>query len=538
MQANDWWRGAVIYQIYPRSFHDTNQDGIGDLVGIIEKLNYIAELGVDAIWISPFLRSPQNDFGYDVSDYFDVDPLFGSLHDFDLLIEKAHQLNLKIIMDLVLNHTSDQHAWFQESCQNRNNSKADWYVWADAKKEGIPPNNWLSVFGGSAWTWHPQREQYYLHNFLASQPDLNFHCPQVVEAVLNILEFWLKRGVDGFRLDAVNYYFHDALLRDNPIRPEEEIGAEGAPAANPYTRQYHLYDKTQPENYMVLKKIRELLNRYKGTMTIGEVGDDNSLLTGAAYTKGETFLHTVYSFRMLDVSDDFSAEFMHKTIEESEKHMTESWPCWAFSNHDVPRVATRFAHGKPSPALNKILMATLLSLRGSVCLYQGEELGLTEAEVAYEKMRDPYGLNFYPKFKGRDGCRTPMPWHERIEPSAVEPWLPIYEPHFNNAVPLQDSNKNSELNAYRQFLKWRKKFPALIKGDLQLLPFSKDILAFQRKLNQQNIIIILNLSDQIKEYQLPNKPYEKLEGHGFQAELKNNTAYLPPYGALFLMESI
>ncbi|MCU0831460.1 MAG: alpha-amylase family glycosyl hydrolase, partial [Rhizobiaceae bacterium] len=293
----DWWRGAVIYQIYPRSFQDSNGDGIGDLKGITERLDHVASLGVDAIWLSPFFTSPMKDMGYDVSDYCDVDPVFGTLADFDALVAKAHALGLKVMIDQVLSHSSDQHPWFIESKSSRTNKKADWYVWADAKPAGDPPTNWQSVFGGSAWTWHSGRRQYYLHNFLASQPDLNFHNPAVQDALLKTTEFWLKRGVDGFRLDTVNFYVHDARLRDNP---GVDLAPGALPAVNPYGHQTHLFDKTRPENIAFLKRFRALLDRFDARAAVGEVGDeDRSLKTMAEYTSGGDRLHMCYSFDML-----------------------------------------------------------------------------------------------------------------------------------------------------------------------------------------------------------------------------------------------
>ncbi len=284
-QGADWWRGAVIYQIYPRSFMDSRGDGIGDLRGVIEKLDYIASLNVDAIWLSPFFTSPMKDFGYDISNYRDVDPMFGSLEDFDRLVEAAHARGLKVTIDQVMSHTSDQHAWFEESRQSRDNPKADWYVWADPKPDGAPPTNWQSVFGGSAWQWDTRRCQYYLHNFLASQPDLNFRTPAVVEAILEEARFWLERGVDGFRLDAVNFCTHGEL-KDNPPRQEITESFLGVRPDNPYGYQLHQYDKTQPENLVFLERLRALLDEYPGATSVGEVGDDDALGVMAAYSQG------------------------------------------------------------------------------------------------------------------------------------------------------------------------------------------------------------------------------------------------------------
>lgn len=529
-----WWHGAIIYQVYPRSFFDSNQDGVGDLAGITEKLNYIADLGVDAIWISPFLKSPQEDFGYDVSDYYQVDPLFGSLADFDALIEKAHALGLRVLMDMVLNHTSVQHAWFQESRQDRTNPKADWYVWAEPRPDGSAPNNWLSVFGGSAWEWDAGRQQYYLHNFLVSQPDLNFHHPEVVNAVLEATEFWLKRGVDGFRLDTANFYVHDQELRDNPIRAAHEPPAEGVPPQNPYARQHHVYDKSRPENFAILKKIRQLMNRYPNTVTIGEIGDDHSLLTAASYVRGDDHLHMVYNFRLLDASSNFSPNFMREVITELEDHIDDGWPCWSFSNHDVVRVATRFSQGEPHAGRSKVLLALLFSLRGTVCLYQGEELGLVEAEVPFEKMRDPYGIRFYPEFKGRDGCRTPMPWDE-IDGgfSNAEPWLPLFAPHLAQAAALQQRDPHSVLQLCKTFLHWRKQYPALCCGEIRVVFATENLLVFERSWQEQTILAAFNLG--VEPFQLPvsiTQDFSALQGHGFSSALTT----VPAWSASFAIK--
>ncbi|MDZ7602678.1 MAG: alpha-amylase family glycosyl hydrolase, partial [Hoeflea sp.] len=309
--SSDWWRGCVIYQVYPRSYQDTSGDGIGDIAGIIRRLDHIASLGVDAIWLSPFFKSPMADFGYDVSDYCDVDPMFGTLSDFDELVALAHAKGLRIIIDQVISHSSDQHPWFRESRSSRDNAKADWYVWADPKPDGTAPNNWLSIFGGPAWEWDSTRRQYYMHNFLASQPDLNFHTADLQAAILDTVKFWLDRGVDGFRLDTVNFYVHDRLLRDNPplklsVEDGNFMGVD-APDTNPYGFQDHLYDKSQPENIVFLQRLRALMDTYEGRTTVGEVGDGRrSLKTVAAYTNGGDKLHMCYTFDML--GSEFSAE--------------------------------------------------------------------------------------------------------------------------------------------------------------------------------------------------------------------------------------
>ncbi len=340
-QDPDWWRGAVIYQIYPRSFQDANGDGIGDLAGIVQRLPHIARLGADAIWISPFFTSPMKDFGYDVSDYCDVDPMFGTLADFDAVVDTAHRLGLRVMIDLVLSHTSDAHPWFVESRRDRTNPKADWFVWADPKPDGTPPNNWLSVFGGSAWAWDGRRQQYYLHNFLDSQPDLNFHHEPVQEALLDVARFWLKRGVDGFRLDTINFYIADKYLRDNPPLPPELRNDSIAPAVNPYNHQLHLFSKNQPENLEFLRKFRAVLNPY-GAAAVGEVGDaQRGLEIMAEYTSGGDKVQMCYPFEMLQPTR-LTAAALAQTFARMEAKAPDAWPCWAYSNHDVIRHVTRW----------------------------------------------------------------------------------------------------------------------------------------------------------------------------------------------------
>ncbi|SFC64418.1 alpha-glucosidase [Pseudoalteromonas denitrificans] len=504
MAKHNWWQGAVIYQIYPRSFQDTNNDGIGDIPGIINRLDYIKSLGVDAIWVSPFFKSPMKDFGYDISDYRDIDPIFGNIADFDRLIEQAHQRNIKIIIDQVLSHTSDQHAWFNESRQSLINNKSDWYVWADAKQDGTAPNNWLSIFGGPAWHWEPRRKQYYLHNFLTEQPDLNFHNPEVRAHVLDNIEFWLKKGVDGFRLDAINFCFHDEKLRDNPAKPEKKREGRGFSEDNPYAFQYHYYNNTQPENLDFMKEIRTLLNQYPGTVSLGEISSEDSLATMAQYTADEDKLHMGYSFELL--TDDYSARYIRETVQCLESQMLEGWPCWAFSNHDVTRVASRWSKNGVNSEQVKMLTALLASLRGSVCMYQGEELGLGEAEVNFEDLQDPYGITFWPNFKGRDGCRTPMPWTNQLNGSfsSNKPWLPLADDHLEKCISTQELSSDSILNAYREFLTWRKIYPALVTGNIEFIDTPEPILAFWRHTNAQKILCCFNLSDAVAEFKMPN----------------------------------
>ena len=502
MAGHNWWRGAVIYQIYPRSFLDTNGDGVGDLPGILARLDYIASLGVDAIWISPFFTSPMADFGYDIADFRGVDPLFGTLDDFDRVLAKAHALGLKVMIDQVLSHCSVDHAWFQESRQSRDNPKADWFVWADAKPDGTPPNNWLSIFGGVAWTWEPRRCQYYLHNFLSSQPQLNFHHPDVRAAQLDNLKFWLDRGVDGFRLDSINFPFHDAQLRDNPAKPPELRTGRGFSADNPYAFQYHYYNNTQPENLGLLEDVRALLDRYPDAGALGEISSEDSLATTAEYCTHRR-LHMGYSFELL--TPDCSPAYIRGTVEALEAKMTEGWPCWAISNHDVQRAVTRWGGDDADDALARQLVALVCSLRGSVCLYQGEELGLPEADVPFEALQDPYGKAFWPNFKGRDGCRTPMPWTDAPGAgfSAGEPWLPVPQAHRARNAEVQARDPGSVLNAARAFLAWRKTQPALVEGTIHFLDAPPQVLAFVREHAGQRLLVAFNLSPTAVEWTLP-----------------------------------
>ena len=490
----DWWRGAVIYQIYPRSFQDSNGDGIGDLPGILRRLDHIASLGVDAIWLSPIFQSPQADMGYDVSDYKQVDRLFGSLEDFDALIARAHALGLKVIIDQVLSHSSDQHPWFQESRLSRTNARADWYVWADPKRDGSPPNNWPSVFGGRAWEWNPSRGQYYFHNFLTSQPDLNFHNPAVQEAVLDVMRFWLERGVDGFRLDTVNYFFHDKALRNNPpARRPKHLPY----AVNPYDMQEHRYGKSQPENVEFMKRVRTLLDRFPGTTSVGEVGDSHKgLQLMGEYTSGGDKLHMCYSFDLL--GPEYTAAHFRTRIDRVLAAGPDGWPCWSFSNHDVNRHMSRWAKFAREPAdLGRQAAALLLSLRGSVCLYQGEELGLPEADILFEELTDPPGIRFWPEYKGRDGCRTPMPWEEGEAPNGFttgKPWLPVKPAHSALNVAHQQAVADSTLAFYRKMLAFRKQHEALIHGDIRFLKTAEPVLAFRRSGDSEDLVCVFNLS--------------------------------------------
>ncbi len=486
----DWWRGAVTYQVYPRSFQDTNGDGVGDLPGITRRLPYLAELGVDAVWLSPFFRSPMADMGYDVSDYRDVDPVFGTLADFDALVARAHDLGLKVIIDQVLSHTSDQHPFFAESRSSRVNPRADWYVWADPRHDGAPPSNWLSVFGGSAWAWDARRKQYYLHNFLTSQPDLNYHQPQVQDWALDTLRFWLDRGVDGFRFDTVNYFFHDPLFRDNPADPRVKAEAE----ANPYGMQYHLFDKNQPQNLAWLERIRAVLDDY-GAASVGEVGESHHAIQMMGDYTAPGRLHQCYSFELMGY--DYTPAFFRSRVEGFLKGAPDGWPMWAFSNHDVPRHASRWAAmGDGTDAVARQAGSLLLAFEGSICLWQGEELGQTDTPLDLEELTDPQGIAFWPAPVGRDNTRTPMVWDASPHGgfSTFRPWLPVKPEQAARHVAGQDRAQGSVLEHYRTMLAFRRATPALRAGRTRFLDLAEPLLAFQRGEGAGAVLCLFNLS--------------------------------------------
>ncbi len=533
--TTEWWRGAAIYQIYPRSFQDTNGDGVGDLPGITRRLPHIADLGVEAIWISPFFTSPMKDFGYDVSNYRDVDPTFGTLSDFDRLVAESHRLGLKVLIDQVLSHSSDQHPWFRESRLSRTNPKADWYVWADARPDGTPPNNWLSVFGGPAWTWEPHRRQYFLHNFLESQPDLNFHHEPVQDQMLEEVRFWMERGVDGFRFDACNFHFHDRRLRNNPAARPGSVELTSVREGNPYGRQVHRYDKTRPENLAFLRRLRSLLDRY-GAVSVGEIGDEDALATMAAYTADGDKLHMAYGFSLF--TEEFGAGRIRTVVEALERRLRKGrgWGCWSLSNHDNVRVVTRWGKGVDDPAFAKLLLAVLGSLRGSFCIYQGEELGLPEADVPFDRLIDPYGIAFWPDFKGRDGCRTPMPWTAQVPGggfSEVEPWLPMCPDHLGRSVASQAGNPASVLAFYRQFLRWRRGSEALRLGTIRFERTAEPLLVLRRRTEREEVLAAFNLGPRPAALPLPAH-VTPLEGHGLPpCRLEGRTLHLPAWGGFF-----
>ena len=526
--AREWWRDAVIYQIYPRSFQDSDGDGVGDLPGITRRLPHVASLGVDAIWLSPFFASPDKDMGYDVSDYTAVSPLFGTLQDFDALVAEAHRLDLRVIIDQVLSHTSDQHPWFAESRKDRVNPKADWYVWADPKADGSPPNNWISVFGGSAWHFDARRRQYFLHNFLTEQPDLNFHNPEVVDALLDTMRFWLDRGVDGFRLDTVNFYVHDKTLRDNPPSEWTEF------PANPYEAQDHRFSKTRPQNIAVLQRMRRLTDEYPDRMMVGEVGENmRPIEVMAEYTSGTDRLHMAYSFEFL--GPEHTAHHFRSRIEDFFRKAPDGWPCWSFSNHDVTRHATRWTRqGGDVDALARQSIALLTSFPGTLGLYQGEELGQTETDIEFHELQDLGYIAFWPEIKGRDGARTPMVW-EHDQPNAgfstATPWLPVKPPQAARAVDGQEASNDSVLHSYRASLAFRKSHRALSEGATAFLDLPEPVLGLRRSVDGQHLTCLFNLSERPLRLTLGGEAQPVGPLH---AELDGAALRLPAHGFAYL----
>jgi alpha-glucosidase len=522
----DWWRGSVTYQVYPRSFQDDNGDGIGDLKGITRRLNHIADLGAEAVWLSPVFTSPMLDMGYDVSDYTDVDPTFGTLADFDALVGRAHELGLKVIVDQVLSHSSDQHPFFKESRVSRENPKADWYVWADARADGTPPNNWLSVFGGPAWQWDARRKQYYFHNFLTQQPDFNYHNRDVQDWMLENMRFWLDRGVDGFRFDTVNFFFHDKQLRCDPadFRVKTEV------EANPYQMQYHLFSKNQPENLAWMERIRALLDEYDGRASVGEMGESHHAIRMMGEYTAPGRLHQCYSFEMMGY--DYTAAFFRSRIADFFAGAPNGWPMWAFSNHDVVRHASRWAkHGISQDALARQAGALLLSFQGSICLWQGEELGQTDTELAFEDLTDPQGIAFWPEPVGRDNTRTPMVWDASANGGFTtgKPWLPVKAPQLARNVASQAGVAGSVLETYRAMVAFRKATAALVEGATRFLDLPEPILGFVRG---DAVLCMFNLSPVAQTVAVAD--VAGLIGPSQEAVLVGDSLLLGPNGFAFM----
>jgi len=487
-----WWRDGVIYQIYPRSFYDSNGDGMGDLNGIRSKLPYLQDLGVDAIWLSPIYPSPDKDFGYDVSDYTGIDPRYGTLKDFDQLVSEAHQRGIHLIMDLVLNHTSDQHPWFKESRSNRNNPYRDWYLWRPPSPDGSPPNNWQSVFGGGGWKFDPQTGEYYFHMFLPEQPDVNWRHPAVRQAMLDVFRFWLVRGVDGFRLDVFNSYFKNAELKNNPA----QLGLRA------FDRQIHIHDTDQPEMIPLLNEIRALLDSYPDRYMVGETFLA-SPQKAISYT-GKTKAHAAFNFEF--TGQPWHAGKMRSAILKwDDLNGRDGWPNYVLNNHDTRRSATRY-HFDPEDLRGKALALLLLTQRGTPYLYYGEEIGMRDVALKYSEIMDPPGKLYWPIYQGRDGCRSPMQWDTSDQAgfSTTLPWLKVHPGFRDRNVSIQLANEESLLNFYKEALKLRRQHPALHRGSLKMLEEKPaGILAYIRAAEQERVLVAINFSRKKRLFTVP-----------------------------------
>ncbi|WP_209348657.1 alpha-amylase family glycosyl hydrolase [Pontixanthobacter sp. CEM42] len=526
--ALPWWRGASIYQIYPRSFMDSNGDGIGDLPGITQKLDHVASLGVDAIWVSPFFTSPMKDFGYDVADYCGVDPIFGTLEDFDALIERAHALDLKVLIDQVYSHTSDEHPWFTESRSSKHNDKADWYVWADAKPDGSPPTNWQSVFGGPSWTWDARRGQYYLHNFLSSQPQINGHNPDVQNALLDVARFWLDRGVDGFRIDALNFMMHDPQLRDNPPAP-----ATNKQKTRPFDFQLRIHNQSHPDIPDFIARIRDVTDQYDAIFTVAEVGGDEAEAEMKAFTADGTHLNSAYGFNFL-YADALTPGLICAAQAEWPDQADIGWPSWAFENHDAPRALSRWCAPGHRAAFARMKMLLLASLRGNAILYYGEELGLTQVDIPFDQLHDPEAIANWPLTLSRDGARTPMPWSADANHGGFtegEPWLPVGALNQSAAVDQQESDQTSLLNYTRAVLALRNATPALRHGSVQRCKHEGDLLEMTREAGGQKVRCLFNMGPHEVEADPDDSRAILFATDG------SSPSKLGPYGAVLIEET-
>jgi alpha-glucosidase len=520
----DWLRSAAVYHIYVRSFQDSTGSGTGDLKGVLRRLPHIVSLGADAIWLSPFYVSPMDDLGYDIADHCDVDPLFGTLADFDELVSAAHGAGLKVMIDLVFSHTSDRHPWFAESMADRTNAKADWYVWADPKPDGTPPNNWLSAFGGSAWTWNRLREQYYLHDFLSSQPSLDFANLEVRKALLDIAEFWVERGVDAFRIDTMNSYFHDSDLRDNP--PATSEGAGRHPSANPFAQQLHLYDRVQRGDIGPLESFVAAIEMLGATTVVGEIGN-------RLKARSEQLLARCYTYCLPRAL--LNADEMGQRVAEAVEHSPDGRIAWALSNHDHTRHVTRFGgHGGEVEPIARLSAALLVSLPGAISIFQGEELGFEEADIPQELLRDPFAIRFWPELKGRDGCRTPMAW-DAAAPNAGfssgDCWLPLQEAHLARCVSSQSDDPSSLFAFYRDALAFRKAIVKAGEGEFAL-EARGSILAFRRTFETERLIAVFNMSRENAAHFVEGLPSTFEPGHVLPGSTMPQEGHfnLPPFG--------
>lgn len=478
-----WWESGVIYQIYPRSFQDSNGDGIGDLQGVRQRLDHVAGLGVDAIWLSPIFPSPMADFGYDVADYCNVDPIFGDLADFDDLLADIHARGMKLLLDYVPNHTSDQHPWFLESRSSRDNPKRDWYIWRDPAPDGGPPNNWTSDMGGSAWEFDPATGQYYLHAFLREQPDLNWRNPAVSEAMTEVLRFWLDRGVDGFRIDVLWHCIKAEGFPDNPLNPDyrPELGEK--------FKVLQHNSANRPEVHTIAAAFRALADSYGERLLVGEICLPVPMLMQYYGTQDTPGVHLPFNFLLLDAP--WEAEALARIISDYEAALPPGgWPNWVMGSHDARRIA-----GRIGEAQARVAAMLLLTLRGTPTLYQGDELGIGRVDIPADRIRDPQDLRQPGLGLGRDGARTPMPWDRSPHAgfSTAEPWLPLNQDWPVRNVMRQEAEPRSMLNLYKRLLSLRRRSPALSLGDMVSVTGSHDVLQYERRHGDERLLVALNL---------------------------------------------
>jgi alpha-glucosidase len=486
-----WWQRAVIYQIYPRSFQDSNDDGIGDLEGIRRRLDFCAALGIDAVWLSPVYPSPMADFGYDISNYTDIAPLFGTMQDFDRLLEEIKRRGLKLILDYVPNHTSNQHPWFEESRAGRDSPKRDWYLWRDPAANGDPPNNWLSNFGGSAWELDPRTGQYYYHSFLKEQPDLNWRNPAVVEAMHDVLRFWLKKGVDGFRIDVLWMLIKDDQWRDNPANPQYQPGMPR------FGSQIPLYTTDRPEVQSIVAGLRQVTNEFEDRVLIGEIYLPLNRLM-AYYGKDLSGVQLPFNFQLLQAAWD--ATVIAKLIEQYEDALPAGgWPNWVLGNHDNPRIASRVGIDQA-----RIAAMLLLTLRGTPTMYYGDELGMLNVPIPADRVQDPFEKNVPGKGLGRDPSRTPMLWDSTPYAgfSNHSPWLPVTPDHSTVNVDYQSRASTSFLALYRALLHIRRSYPCLSIGAYARFPAPHSVLAYLRERGEDRFLVALNFGAEMSDVAL------------------------------------
>ncbi|WP_420382759.1 alpha-amylase family glycosyl hydrolase [Novosphingobium sp.] len=532
--GGEWWRGAAVYQVYPRSFADSNGDGIGDLPGITAHLDHVARLGVDAVWISPFFTSPMVDYGYDVADYRDVDPIFGTLADFDALVARAHDLGLRVTIDLVFAHTSDKHPWFANSRSGHSGDHSDWYVWRDAKSDGTPPNNWQSVFGGPAWTWDGRRAQYYYHQFLAEQPQLNVHLPVVQDALLDVVRFWLMRGVDGFRFDALNHAMFDPDFTDNPPATDDK------PRTRPFDFQIKQHSQGHPDVVGFVERIRSVCDEFGAVFSVAEVGGDDPLPLMKAYTAGTRRLSSAYGFDFL-YAPTLSAAIVASSLRNWAGDaggdglgvgLGEGWPSWAFENHDAPRCLSRWAGGEDRGPFGRMVIALLGALRGNIFIYQGQELGLLQDEIPFEMLKDPEAIANWPQTLGRDGVRTPMPWDADAPHGGFttgRPWLPLSAGNIARAVSAQEHDPDAMLAHTRHMLALRQTHMALRLGAIVDIRVLGNLLSFTRRHNGHTIHCAFNIGAAAHDHASP-------AGDVLYSVNGADPAHLPAWGAIYVGE--